>query len=95
MKDPDLSEQHDCNPAASPVADLRPKLHKQGLDVSPRQIAAGGAGENQLKGALVPALHAINSTTRRYHAQGRQLPLCNTANVGLTGAARLYPQHQC
>jgi hypothetical protein len=57
LQDPDLVEQHDCNPAASPLADLRPMLHKQWLNVSPGQIAAGGAGTNRLKGALMPTLH--------------------------------------
>ena len=62
VKDPDLPEQHDGNPTASPLAYLRPKLYKQSLNIPPGQVAADGAREDQLQGPLVSALHFRNNT---------------------------------
>ncbi len=57
VEDPDFAKQNDRDSAARPLADIPTKLLKQGLDVSPRQAAAYGTGEDQLKGALVLPLH--------------------------------------
>ena len=57
VEDPDFAKQNDRNSAARPLTDIPTKLLKQGFNVPPRQAAAYGAGEDQLKGALVPPLH--------------------------------------
>jgi hypothetical protein len=56
------------SPFSSPLADLSTKLLKQGFDVPPRQAAAYGSGEDQLKGALMLTLHSsmvLPASTRR------------------------------
>jgi len=53
VEDPDFAKQNDPNSAARHLTDIPTKLLKQGLDVPPRQAAAYGTGEDQLKGALV------------------------------------------
>jgi len=58
VEDPDFAKQNDRNSAARPLTDIPTKLLKQGLDVPPRQAAAYGTGEDQLKGALVLPLHS-------------------------------------
>ena len=58
MEDPDFAKQNDRNSAARPLTDIPTKLLKQGFNVPPRQAAAYGAGEDQLKGALVLPLHS-------------------------------------
>ena len=68
MEDPDFAKQNDRDTAARPLADIPTKLQKQGLDVPPRQAAAYGTGEDQLKGALVLPLHStmvLPTGTRR------------------------------
>ena len=57
VEDPDFAKQNDRDSAARPLADLSTKLLKQGFNVPPRQAAAYGSGEDQLKGALMLALH--------------------------------------
>ena len=57
MKDPDFAKQNDRDSAARPLTDIPTKLLKQGFYVPPRQAAAYGSGEDQLKGALVLPLH--------------------------------------
>jgi hypothetical protein len=57
MEDPDFAKQNDRDSAARPLTDIPTKLLKQGLDVPPRQAAAYGTREDQLKGALVLPLH--------------------------------------
>jgi hypothetical protein len=57
VEDPDFAKQNDRDSAARPLTDIPTKLLKQGLDVPPRQVAAYGTGEDQLKGALVLSLH--------------------------------------
>ena len=52
MEDPDFAKQNDRDPAARPLTDFSTKLLKQGFNVPPRQAAAYGTGEDQLKGAL-------------------------------------------
>lgn len=59
MEDPDFAKQNDRDSAARPLTDIPTKLLKQGFDVPPRQAAAYGTGEDQLKGALVLPLHSI------------------------------------
>ena len=56
MEDPDVAKQNDRDSATRPLTDIPTKLPKQGFDVPPRQAAANGTGEDQLKGALVPLL---------------------------------------
>jgi hypothetical protein len=58
VEDPDFAKQNDRNSAARPLTDIPTKLLKQGLDVPPRQAAAYGTGEDQLKSALVLSLHS-------------------------------------
>jgi hypothetical protein len=57
VEDPDFAKQNDRDSAARPLTDIPTKLLKQGLDVPPRQAAAYGTREDQLKGALVLPLH--------------------------------------
>jgi hypothetical protein len=57
VEDPDFAKQNDRNSAARPLTDIPTKLLKQGFNVPPRQAAACGSGEDQLKGALVLPLH--------------------------------------
>ena len=57
MEDPDFAKQNDRDSAARPLTDIPAKLLKQGFDVPPRQGAAYGTGEDQLKSALVLPLH--------------------------------------
>ena len=57
MEDPDFAKQNDRDSAARPLTDISTKLLKQSFDVPPRQGAAYGSGEDQLKGALVLPLH--------------------------------------
>lgn len=58
VEDPDFAKQNDRDSAARPLTDIPTKLLKQGLDVPPRQAAAYGTREDQLKDALVPPLHS-------------------------------------
>ena len=58
VEDPDFAKQNDRDSAARPLTDIPTKLLKQGFDVPPRQAAAYGTREDQLKGALVPSLHS-------------------------------------
>jgi hypothetical protein len=58
-ENPDFAKQNDRNSAALPLTDIPTKLLKQGLDVPPRQTAAYGTGEDQLKGALVLPLDFV------------------------------------
>ena len=58
MEDPDFAKQNDRDSAARPLTDIPTKLLKQGFDVPPRQGAAYGTGEDQLKSALVLPLHS-------------------------------------
>ena len=58
MEDPDFAKQDDRYSAARPLTDIPTKLLKQGFDVPPRQAAAYGTREDQLKGALVLPLHS-------------------------------------
>ena len=58
MKDPDFAKQNDRDSAARPLTDIPTKLLKQGFDDPPRQAAAYGAREDQLKGALVLPLYS-------------------------------------
>jgi hypothetical protein len=55
-EDPDFAKQNDRDLAAATQANLPTKLLKQGFDVPPRQAAAYGSGEDQLKGSLVLSL---------------------------------------
>ena len=57
VEDPDFAKQNDRDSAARPLTDIPTKLLKQGFDVPPRQGAAYGTGEDQLKSALVLPLH--------------------------------------
>jgi hypothetical protein len=66
MKDPDFAEQHNGNPTTSPLADLCSKLQKQSFDVAPWQAATDRPSEDQLKGALVLALHTNHGTAGQY-----------------------------
>ena len=58
MEDPDFTKQNDRDSATRPLTDIPTKLLKQGFDVPPRQAAAYGTREDQLKGALVLTLHS-------------------------------------
>jgi hypothetical protein len=58
VEDPDFAKQNDRDSAARPLTDIPTKLLKQGFNVPPRQAAAYGTGEDQLKGALVLPLHS-------------------------------------
>jgi hypothetical protein len=58
VEDPDFAKQDDRDSAARPLTDIPTKLLKQGFDVPPRQAAAYGTREDQLKGALVLPLHS-------------------------------------
>ena len=55
---PNLPEENHRDPATFPLADLGPKLNKQGLDVAPVDIGAHRAGKDGLKGLLVLPLCA-------------------------------------
>lgn len=72
MEDPDFAKQNDRDSAARPLTDIPTKLQKQGFNVPPRQAAAYGSGEDQLKGALVLPLHPTMvlplGTSRRIRA---------------------------
>jgi hypothetical protein len=57
VEDPEFAIQDDRESAARPLTDIPTKLLKQGLDVPPRQAAAYGTGEDQLKDALVLPLY--------------------------------------
>ena len=68
VEDPDFAKQNDRDSAARPLTDIPTKLLKQGLDVPPRQAAAYGTGEDQLKGALALSLRrsmVLPSSTNR------------------------------
>lgn len=66
MEDPDFAKQNNCDSAARPLTDIPTKLLKQGFDVPPRQAAAYGSGEDQLKGALaLPPRMVLRLGTRR------------------------------
>ncbi len=68
VEDPDFTKQNDRDSAARPFTDIPTKLLKQGFDVPPRQAAAYGTGEDQLKGALVLPLQpsmVLSLGTRR------------------------------
>jgi hypothetical protein len=54
----DFAKQNDRDSAARPLTDIPTKLLKQGFDVPPRQAAAYGPREDQLKDALVLPLHS-------------------------------------
>jgi hypothetical protein len=58
VEDPDFAKQNDRDSAARPLTDIPTELLKQGFDIPPRQAAAYRTGEDQLKGALVLALHS-------------------------------------
>lgn len=58
VEDPDFAKQNDRDSAARPLTDIPTKLLKKGFDVPPRQAAAYGTREDQLKGALVLSLHS-------------------------------------
>jgi hypothetical protein len=58
VEDPDFAKQNDRDSAARPLTDIPTKLLKEGLDIPPRQAAADGSGEDQLKGALVLPLRS-------------------------------------
>jgi hypothetical protein len=57
MKDTNLLKQNDGNTASLAFADICPKLNKQGLDISPLNVCACRAGEDQFQGSLVPPFH--------------------------------------
>jgi hypothetical protein len=59
VEDPNFAKQNDRNMAARPFTDIPTKLLKRGLDVPPRQAAAYGMGEDQLKGALVLPIYFV------------------------------------
>jgi hypothetical protein len=58
VEDPDFAKQNDRDSAARPLTNLPTKLLEQGFDVPPRQAAAYGTRDDQLKGALVLPLHS-------------------------------------
>ncbi len=58
VEDPDFAKQNDRDSAARPLTDIPIKLLRQGFNVPPRQSAAYGTGEDQLKSALMLSLHS-------------------------------------
>jgi hypothetical protein len=50
MEDPDLSEQHDSDPAALALTDLSPKLNEQRLDITPRDSGPHGMRKDGFQG---------------------------------------------
>jgi len=58
VEGPDFTKQNDRDSADRPLNEDATKLLKQGLDVTPRQGAAYGTGEDQLKSALVLPLNS-------------------------------------
>jgi hypothetical protein len=57
VEDPDYAKQDDRVSAARPLTNIPTKLLKQGFEIPPRQAAAYGTREDQLKDTLVPPLH--------------------------------------
>ena len=57
MEDLDFAKQNDRDSAARRLTDFPTKLLNQGFDLPPRQGAAYGTGEDQLKSALVLPLY--------------------------------------
>lgn len=70
MENPDIPEQDHRNPAAFALADVGPQRQEQGFDISPRNISARRAGEDQSECALVSPLHACDGTAMRYRREG-------------------------
>ena len=58
VEDPDFPKQNDRDQATRPLTDIPTKLLNQGFDVPPRQTAAYGTREDQLKDALVLSLRS-------------------------------------
>jgi hypothetical protein len=57
MKDSDLIKQNHRNTTALAFSDFGTKLTEQRFNVSPLDVSAGRAREDQFKGALVLPLH--------------------------------------
>lgn len=55
VKHSNLSEKKDRYATALALTDLRSQLYKQPLNVTPLNIAAHRAGEDSLKGSLMPS----------------------------------------
>jgi hypothetical protein len=68
MENPYLAEKDNSNSTSLALADLAAQATKQGLDVLPRDVAAGWVSEDGRKSALVCALHERNGTTDGYQA---------------------------
>lgn len=58
MKHSDLVEENNRYATAFTLTDLCTQLTQQGLHITPLDVGAGGTSEQQLKRALVLALHA-------------------------------------
>lgn len=69
MENPDIPEQDHRNPAAFALADVGPQRQEQSFDISPRNISARRAGEDQSEGALVSPLHTRDGTIMRYRPE--------------------------
>jgi hypothetical protein len=84
MEDPDLSEQHDSDPAALALTDLSPKLNEQRLDITPRDSGPHGMRKDGFQGSSVRSSHRENGTTLRYYWQAARLRAHCLLDKGLT-----------
>ena len=87
MEDPNFAKQNDRDSAARPLTDIPTKLLKQGFDVPPRQAAAYGTREDQLKGELVIPHNSTHGTAFQYHAWLPVNGLLDTDHLLLGGSA--------
>ena len=69
MKDSHFTEQDHSDAASFALADFRPKLPKEGLDVLPLDVCAGWVSEDCVERALMLPLHEFYGTTKEYHIE--------------------------
>lgn len=66
MENAHFAEQKHADARSFPLADLRPKSHKQRFNVSPADCTVDWAGKNEFKRGLVAPLHDANSIIFQY-----------------------------
>ncbi len=57
MKDPHLTEEEHADPRSFPFANVRPKRHKQRLNIGPSDRTADGMGEDQFQRGFMTLFH--------------------------------------
>ncbi len=66
MKDAPLAEQPHADAGTFPLADVRPQLGKQRLDVPPRDVGADRMAEDSFERSPGCAFHEYYSTEYQY-----------------------------